>query len=224
MEGASPDQNMFRRSTSQSVARPRGRRHLTSVTQRLRDEGGFTLMEMLVSMLILTVVVGAIMSALVFTQKTETRDANYTFAQNDARSQLDGMVSQIRQAWNIVSSGPNFVDMDVNLNGTSYQVYYECDIPQPGTSYNECVRVQTTVGATISTLSGAPVVLTNLTNGTVGNPVFSWGPSPIAPYYMTATINVPANDGLSGGSGGTGIHHSIVFSDGALMRNLNVQN
>jgi prepilin-type N-terminal cleavage/methylation domain-containing protein len=217
---------MFRRSIcSDTVAtRRRSGRPITAVADRLRGERGYTLTEMLIAMLILTVVVGGIMSALVFTQKTENRDANYTFAQNDARSQLDLMVSQIRQAWNIISSGPNFVDMDVNLNGTSYQVYYECDIAQPGTSYKECIRVQTTVGATISSLTGAPVAITNLTNGTVGNPVFSWGPSPIAPYYMTATINVPANDGLSGGSGGTGISHSIVFSDGALMRNLNVQN
>ena len=203
---------------------PHSRRGRGSARPSPSDESGYTLIEMLIVMLVLSIVVGAITAALVFAQRTETRDANYTYAQNDARSSLDGMVNQIRQAWNIVASGPNFVDMDVNLNGSSYQVYYECDIVQTGTSYRECERLQTTTSATITSLTGAAVVVTNLTNGTIGSPVFSWGPSPIAPYYMTATINVPANDGASGGSTGTGLTHSIVFSDGALMRNLNVQN
>jgi hypothetical protein len=109
--------------------------------------------------------------------------------------------------------------MNVSLNGTSLLVQYECDIPQPGTSYRECVRVQAPVGGNLPSLSTGAVVVANLQNGTSTNPVFSWGPDPNAPYYMTATIQVPASGGNN-----IGLGHSLVFSDGALMRNLNVGN
>jgi prepilin-type N-terminal cleavage/methylation domain-containing protein len=190
---------------------------------RLRDERGYTLIELLSAIVVSLIVLGAITTLLVLSQRIETRDANYTYAQDDARAGLDRMVSQIRQAWNIVSAGPNSVDMDVNLGGQPYQVYYECDIPQPGTPYNECVRLQLQVGAPLPSLAGAPVAIRELENGTATNPVFSWGPSPIAPYYMTATIDVPASDGGTT-KDGLGFSHTIVISDGALMRNENIQN
>ena len=63
------------------------------------------------------------------------------------------------------------------------------------------------------------VVARNLLNGTTSSPVFSFGPDPNAPYYMTATLVVPASDGKA-----YGLNHSIVLSDGTLMRNLNVSN
>lgn len=38
---------------------------------------------------------------------------------------------------------------------------------------------------------------------------------------MTATIDVPSTDGAAAA---VSLNHTIVFSDGALMRNENVQN
>ena len=70
--------------------------------------------------------------------------------------------------------------MDVNLLGSPLQVYYECDIPQPGTSYRECVRVQSAVGATLPSLASGAVVVTNLLNGTPASPVFSFAPDPFS--------------------------------------------
>ncbi len=81
------------------------------------------------------------------------------------------------------------------------------------------MRAQSAAGSALPALSSAGVAITDLTNGTVSSPVFSFGPDPVAPYYMTATISVPASDGAAGG-----LAHSIVFSDGALMRNQNVGN
>jgi hypothetical protein len=49
--------------------------------------------------------------------------------------------------------------------------------------------------------------------------VFSFEPDSVAPYYMTATVQVPASAGTTGG-----LSHTITFSDGALMRNENVGN
>ncbi len=188
----------------------------------MRDDRGVTLIELLVAIVASVVILGAVGTTLVFAERLQVRSANEAFAQDTARTGLDEMVSQIRQAWNIVSASPNAVVMDVNLSGSPYQVLYECDVPDAGTPYNECVRVQSAVGSAPS-LQGAVPVITNLQNGSTGNPVFSWGPSPIAPYYMTATIDVPASDGETTNQG-LGSTHTIVFSDGALMRNENVEN
>jgi prepilin-type N-terminal cleavage/methylation domain-containing protein len=184
-----------------------------------RGECGYTLIELLVVVALLAVVVGTLMAPLVTTQRAQTRDANYAAAQQEARTGLDGMVSQVRQAWAILSTGPNSVEMNVNLGGTAEHVYYECDIPQTGTSYRECVRVQSLAGNPLPALASGAIVVRNLTNGTDTDPVFSFGPDPVSPYYMTATVKVPASGGVSGG-----LTHSIVFSDGALMRNQNVGN
>lgn len=182
-----------------------------------------TLIELLMAMAISTLVLGAVVSMLVVSQQIETRDGRYAYAQDRARVQLDAMVSEIRQATDILSAGPNYVDMNVDIDNTPYQVYYECDIPETGTPYNECIRLQLAVGAPLPSLAGAPVAVSDLENGTATNPVFSWGPSPIAPYYMTATIDVPAAAGGTTADG-LGLNHTIVISDGALMRNENVQN
>ncbi len=174
---------------------------------------------MLVVLLLLSVVAGLLMSPLVLGQREQTRDANYAFAQQDARNGLDAMVSQIRQATSIISSGPNFVEMTITLGGVAEHVLYECDIPQPGTAYRECLRAQSAAGSPLPALTSARVGITDLTNGTVTSPVFSFGPDPVAPYYMTATVSIPASDGAA-----SGLNHSIVLSDGALMRNQNVGN
>jgi type II secretory pathway pseudopilin PulG len=187
--------------------------------RRLKAADGFTLVEMLISISIFLTIGAAVMAALVVTQRTQIRDANYGAAQQQAQSGLDSMVSQIRQATSIISTSPNSVELDVNLNGTAYHVLYQCDIPQAGGTYNECVRVQAAFGATLPSLSTGAVVVSNLINGTVANPVFSFAPDPIAPYYMTATIQVPASNAQA-----IGLSHAISFSDGALMRNLTVGN
>ncbi|MHB8691116.1 MAG: PilW family protein [Solirubrobacteraceae bacterium] len=189
------------------------------VRRRLKAADGFTLVEMLISMSIFLTIIAAVMAALVVSQHTQIRDANYGTAQQQAQSGLNSMVSQIRQATSIISTSPNSVELDVNLNGTSYHVLYECDVPQTGTTYNECVRVQALVGATLPSLSTGAVVVGNLINGTITSPVFSFAPDPIAPYYMTATIQVPASNAQT-----IGLNHAISFSDGALMRNLTVGN
>jgi len=112
--------------------------------------------------------------------------------------------------------------MNVTLGGSALHVVYECDIPQPGTAYKECVRAQAAQGANVNLATGQ-VVARNLLNGTSADPVFTLGPSADAPYYMTATLKIPASGGTSAQSSGSpGLQHQLVFTDGALMRILNV--
>jgi Tfp pilus assembly protein PilW len=186
---------------------------------RARTDGGFGVIELLVVLALLTLVLGALMGPMISTMRGQARDANYASAQQDARTGLDSMVSQIRQASAILSTTSNSVEFNVTLAGTAQHVLYECDVPQPGTSYRECVRLQAAAGVSLPALATGAVKIRNLTNGTGPDPVFSFGPDPVAPYYMTATIKVPSSGGTA-----SSLQHPIVFTDGVLMRNLNVGN
>lgn len=188
--------------------------HLRSASQ-----AGFTLVEILVVCLLLAVVIGAITTPLIVSANAGVADSNYSYAQEQARAGLDAMVSQIRQATSILSTTPNSIEMYITLHGTALEVYYECDIAQSGTSYRECIRVQAAQGATLPALTSGAVVLSNLTNATSSSPVFTFYPTSVSPYYMTATVDVPASHGAHGG-----LTNSIAFSDGALMRNLDIGN
>jgi type II secretory pathway pseudopilin PulG len=184
-----------------------------------RGQEGFTLLEVIIGMALTVLLVGVLMTPVVLATRHQVSDSNYTWAQQRARTGLNEIVRQVRQSWQILSASPNAVEMNVTQAGVSDEVYYECDVPQPGTQYHECVRVTAPSGSTLPSLSSGTVVITNLLNGTTSSPVFSFAPSPIAPYYMTATVQVPASNGRA-----NGLNHSILFSDGALMRNLNIGN
>jgi Tfp pilus assembly protein PilW len=184
-----------------------------------RSQAGFTLIEVLIVCLLTAVVVGAVATPMVVSAKNQKRSANYSYAQEQARAGLDMMVSQVRQATSILASTPNSIEMNVSLRGVALTVLYECDIPQTGTSYRECIRVQAAQGANLPSLTSGEVVIRNLINGTTASPVFTLYPTSVSPYYMTATLSVPASGGAAGG-----LTTSVVFSDGALMRNLNVDN
>ncbi len=200
---------------------------------RLRsDQRGQSLIEVLVAAALSVLVLGTIGTLLVTSQRQAQKNANYDIAQASAQAELDKMVGQIRDALDIVSWGPNSVDMDVDVGSTEYQVYYECDV-SAGNGWNKCVRLQTTVGATLPALSTAATVIPFLTNGTSAQPVFSWtneatapgatNTTPnLAPDYVTATVDVPASDGVTVSR--LSINRTIVFTDGALIRNLDVEN
>jgi prepilin-type N-terminal cleavage/methylation domain-containing protein len=186
-------------------------------------EAGFTLIEVIVVATLLAVVAAVLMTPMILTSKVQARQTNYAFAQQQARSAVESMVAQVRQASaiNTPDSNTNMIDMNVYLGGTPLHVVYQCDVNQPGTNgqYRECIRVQAAIGATLPPLTAGTVVANNLTNGTAADPVFSLGPSGVAPYYMTATLKVPASGGVNGGQ-----QHTIVLTDGALMRNMNIGN
>jgi prepilin-type N-terminal cleavage/methylation domain-containing protein len=182
-------------------------------------QAGFTLIELLVVLAIVVIVFSALLVPIVTAQNVQSRDAEYAYAQQNARTGLDAMVHQIRQAYAVLSTTPNAIEFNVSLNGVDYHVYYECDVAQPGTSYQKCVRLQAPAGAALPALSTGTTAVTNLTNGTLADPVFAFTPNGFSPTYVTATLKVPASGGTNGG-----LTHSIALSDGVLLRNQAVSN
>src|SRR5947209_6211001 len=114
-----------------------GRQHFTRSIKARRQAGnvlvsehGHSLVEMLAVVAAVPVIVGAVFMPLITSQRSEARDVNYAFAQQEARTGLDAMVSEVRQAYNVLDTSSNSIDFDIYLSGTAYRVYYECDVPQ----------------------------------------------------------------------------------------------
>jgi type II secretory pathway pseudopilin PulG len=203
---------------------PPDRPSLSSGSRAVRaldGERGQSLVEVLIAAVVTVIVLTAVGSLLVGSSRDQVKQANFDLSLSSAQDELDTMVSQLSQATNIVSAGGNSVDFDVTLAGTAYQVFYECDIPAAN-GLEKCVRQQAAVGATLPSLDTASTVIPQISNGTTTDPVFSWSSSSgISPDYVTATVRVPESDGApsSQSLGGT-----IALSDGALMRNVYIEN
>jgi type II secretory pathway pseudopilin PulG len=185
----------------------------------LSDETGVTLIELLLGMAMSVIVFGAITAMLTSASRAENANVQYEWAQEQGRAGLDEMAAEVRQASAILSTTPNSVEFNETRGGVAQHVLFDCDVVQPHTSYQECVRVQGAVGGSLPPLSQGKVVVSFLTNGTATDPVFSFSPDPIAPDFVTLTVKVPASGGHH-----LGLTNSIVFSDGVLMRNEYVGN
>jgi prepilin-type N-terminal cleavage/methylation domain-containing protein len=72
----------------------------------IRNEGGFTLPELLVGMALLAIVATGFSQMLISTSKTSNRVEEQAMLQNDARSALDRLTSDLREATNAHGTSP----------------------------------------------------------------------------------------------------------------------
>jgi type II secretory pathway pseudopilin PulG len=177
------------------------------------------LIELLVVLAMLVVVVGATLTLLEVGGRAASRDSQFAHAIADAQAGLARMVHEIRQASSVSATTPNSIDFLVMIGGQSQRVFYECDVAQPGTSYNECVRLSVAAGGALPALSTGEPIVPRIVDGTPGDPVFSFSPNAIAPTYVAVKLAVPAAGELSAGRG---LNHTTVLDAGAYLRNLDV--
>jgi prepilin-type N-terminal cleavage/methylation domain-containing protein len=200
---------------------------------RVRDERGLTLVEMLVTVLVMGLVVTAILSVLDTSARIVPKDTERATAIGEAQSGLNGMVRELRQAYRIVAWTPSSVQLRVHVLrddsatvGPDYQnltVQYSC-----GGSPASCVRREAAAG------SGLPatgrVVVDRVLNASGSTPaaraVFDFDQSPdrsvgvtaasVRPTYVTIRLEVPS----SGERGAGGYQGSVVLEDGLYVRNV----
>jgi type II secretory pathway pseudopilin PulG len=204
----------------------------------LRDEGGFTLIEVMVTATMLVVVLGAVLSVFEATNRVAAKDSERSVAINEATVGLNRMTRDLRQTYQVV--GPtagttsNYMDVLVRItpSGTTTpqnrRVLYKCDAPSDKfTGYRECVRYESSAstGSPGSPPGGATatVVADRLQNGTSGDPVFSnlrYPTGASRPTMGEVTFKMPAS-GERKATGGD-YTHSITLGDGFYMRNLDV--
>ena len=142
----------------------------------LREQSGFTLVELLISMLVLLLALIPIFDSLVIGRQTENRDANYADELQTADVAMTRLIHDVREASSFQTVTPGLLKFQVTQNGTLYNVSYDCTASDSmGAPYTRCARTQavapTPAPAATSAVSDLDIqhVYNNPTNTTGGN-------------------------------------------------------
>jgi prepilin-type N-terminal cleavage/methylation domain-containing protein len=197
------------------------------------QERGLTLVEMLVTVLVMGVLLTGILGILDTSARIVPKDTERATAIGEAQSGLNRIVRELRQAYRILGSAPNSVQMRVNVlrddpatTGPDYAnltVEYSC-----GGDPGRCLRREAPVGSSLP--AAGTVVVDRVLNGEATIPaqraVFDFDQSPdrsvgvtaasVRPTYVTVRIEVPA----AGERGAAGYANSVVLEDGLYVRNV----
>ena len=174
---------------------------------RMRDESGFTLVEVLLVSAILTVVLGAILSLSATSQKLAPRDQEWAFTLRDAQVALHGMTRELRGTYVLNTAGATSIDATVQSNGASKRVVYDCGVVHPTDStLKQCVRYVVTAG-----VPGTQVVVIPK----VKSASFTYEPATGTKNFVRIKLEIPA-----AGDRGDGFKHAFTLDDGIYLRNL----
>jgi prepilin-type N-terminal cleavage/methylation domain-containing protein len=163
------------------------------MTSRHHFEKGFSLLELMVSMVVMMVVAGGVFGALNYYQKTYQRTEISADMHDNLRSAIDLMTQEVGQAGSsppgatlaslgvfpagiLATSTPTSLKIfgDINGDGTLVYIEYNCNYVTggPGT----LTRSVTTVGT--GAVNPASVLVDNLVRNPDGSPCFQY---PVAP-------------------------------------------
>ena len=178
--------------------------------RRLREQKGFTLIETVLVAATLSVILVAILQISDTTQKLAPKDQERAHVLREAQTGLHRMTRELRQATEVLATGPHLMDVQTPVRGVSTRVTYRCDQSHPtNSSWRRCVRFEGSASA---------LVVDRLLNGT--NPVFTFETDPDTAQvdYVTAKVEVPAGGDLQDGH-----KHRVVLDDGFYMRNQDIR-
>lgn len=186
-----------------------------------REQGGFALAELLVSMISFAFVLTAILAVLETSARVAPSDQERSLSIREAQAGLNGMVRELRQAYEIVGTSPSSMRVKVRLKKddpatatvethSNWLVEYDCGVGVSG----KCVRKQARPGEVPP--STGPVVIERVSNP-ADKPVFSFetDTDSVKPVYVKVRVEVPAS-----GERSHGYRHKIVLEDGFFARNM----
>ncbi len=188
---------------------------ITARTRRPSREAGFTLVEMLIASTLGLIVIGAAMTVLVISLKSEPRSASHASAVQKARTAMSTMTRELRQGSSVPTATGSQLSIvtyvDQATCGGAYastailcRVTYNC-------SAGSCTRSVAPPGG------GASGAVRQVVSGLAAGNVFSYGvaggsctaASATGPTSVCVTFSMPAADG----------RNAITLSDGVAMRN-----
>jgi len=142
-----------------------------SLSLRTSAESGFTLIELSVTMMLLFIIVGSLLTVFESVQRT----AGFTQARVESTDQMrlaiERLTKELRQATSITStSTATTLDMQTYINGVQTHVVYA------------------STGATLSRTSGATTTI--VMNDLDSTSVFAYAPSAAAAQVVTITFSV----------------------------------
>jgi hypothetical protein len=190
---------------------------LTRLWERLRsEEEGFTLTELLVTTLILTLVLGATITMLTTAYNIMPGDVEWTHKIEDTQTGMNRMTRELRQGSPIAidtTSGSwasaDVAGVDQAGNPITRHVLWQCT--------TQCTRWETIAPAAapsttnFASNTNGVVYITNVQNTAQSVAVFA---NPSGKYY-TVDLRVKSTGSVQG----AGHSHSVAFKDGFFGRN-----
>jgi prepilin-type N-terminal cleavage/methylation domain-containing protein len=169
-------------------------------------QGGFTLVEQLVVLVILTIVVGATLTALNSLMKAAPADQEWSHIVADAQSGMYRMTRELRQGFNVTLVTGYVASADVVVNGSTKHVLFQCDLS------STCTRKFTTAPAAAPARgAGGATLIKYAQNFAQSTPVFT---ATATKYYEVKLVV------RSGGAQSKSTHtHNVTLVDGFLTRN-----
>jgi prepilin-type N-terminal cleavage/methylation domain-containing protein len=195
-----------------------------------REESGFTLIEVLVVSFLLAAILIPVMNSLDFAGKQAPVTVEYANAISDGTTGLQRMMTEIRQAYEIVGTNGgagtgvgSSIDFFAVVGDHDLEIKYDCNQPYPSntgnrfaSSYHRCLRVSAAKGTTLPAISTGTVVIDRVLNPNVFT---FYGPSgspdPENVTYVQADVQIPARGPLT-----YGLTHPIVLDNGTSIPNL----
>lgn len=184
-----------------------------TATRTRCGEGGFTLIEMLLVLVLGLLVMGAALTVLVHMQRQAAADIDRAHALREAERGLKRMTRELRQAYAVTARGADEMTVGVRVAGAPATVRYSCAVPHPREAgLYRCVRF-----VTQGTVTSQSLVIDRVLNAAPATPagrrVFQYPNG--RPSFVRAQIAVSAR----GAGRREGFQHRIVLDDGFYMRN-----
>lgn len=158
----------------------RGRR---APLDRVGEESGWTLIELLVAMAIFTFVLGAALSLFEVSVKSAPKEQERAAAIQEAQTGLSGMTREIRDANEVFELTPNVIDFTTLRQGVQVHVRYECGVADTSVTpaLTKCQRAQGSVATPMPALGTPRTVIGRMLNGSTADPVFAYTTPPQDP-------------------------------------------
>ncbi len=185
----------------------------------MNAEGGFTLTELLVSMVLFSLLLLAVAGVLDLAVRQAPRDQERAHVVRTTQVGVQAMTRELRQAYQLNALSGSQMDVLVRSQGTDKRVVYRCD-DNPADpdfpSYRRCIR-QEASAAPGAPLGAAQIKIERVLNGsTVFSPAWG-GPPATPPAFVRVQVRTAAR-----GERKNGFQHAVVLDDGVFLRNLKV--
>jgi prepilin-type N-terminal cleavage/methylation domain-containing protein len=184
------------------------RRH----AQVLRGEAGFTLAEMLVSIMITLIAFSSALMVLNVAQRSQPRISNRAASIQEGRVWIERLTRELRQGATMIGT-----PTASTLSFLTYVQHGACGVSSAGSSI-QCRVSYTCSGGTCSRREGNPDGTgtsspQQMVTGLQTNSVFSYSPSASAAEYVGVALQFPATEE----AGET--EDAITLQDGVTLRN-----
>lgn len=163
-------------------------------------EGGFSLIEMVIAMMVTLVIVGITLDALGLITRTQSRDQAYAREITGTQTALARLIHDLRQAKVVQSVTPNSIRFQIVVGATTWNIAYSCTASDSlGSPYTRCARTQAvapslpaTPGATAGSLD-----VVHVRNGATSTFCNSTGTGPSGSVFFVSNAGIANTDGSS---------------------------